>query len=89
MDKQPSTNTVKRVIELSRMIPLDTLGRLVDAVQGKSHPHPMLLPCSDIEQYDALAVLVEILASLPLETRIELADRAYVLAKLGHTREKL
>ncbi|MDP3488011.1 MAG: hypothetical protein Q8S19_08800 [Bacillota bacterium] len=89
MDKQPSSNTVKRVIELSGMIPLDTLGRLVDAVQGKSHPHPMLLPCSDIEQYDVLAALVEILASLPCGPRKELADRAYILAKLGHTREKL
>ena len=89
MDRLPSSNLVKRVRELSGTIPLDTLGRLVDAVQGKGHPHPMLLPCSDIEQYEALAVLVEILASLPSDERKQLMDQAYLSVKLRHTGEKL
>lgn len=89
MDEPPSANYLKRVFELTGMIPLDTLGRVVDAVQGKGQPHPMLLPCADLEQYEALATLVELLASLPVEVRREVAEQAYTRAKLRHTREKL
>lgn len=85
MDKEPS----RRALSLAKKIPLDTLGRLVDAIQSKSQPHPMLLPCSDTEQYEALAQLVEILASLTVDARQKLVEQAYVRAKLDHNREKL
>jgi len=89
MEKPLAGSTVKRIFDLTKQIPLDTLGRVVDAVQGKGQPHPLLLPCSDIEQYESLAVLVEILAGLPSKTRREIIEQAYTLAKLRHTHEKL
>lgn len=79
----------KKVLELSRQVPLDTLGRLVEAVQGGINPHPLLLTCSKLEQYDSLAQLVELLASLPPELRLEVLEDVYIRVKLVHNREKV
>ena len=87
MDKQQSS--LKRVLELSQQVPLDTLGRLVEAAQGGISPHPLLLTCSKLEQYDSLAQLVELLAGLPPELRLEVMEDVYIRIKLVHNREKV
>lgn len=89
MEKQLTNIMLRRAVELARKIPLDTLGRLADAVKGKSQPHPLLLPCSDTKQYEALALLVELLATIAPEKRREFMEQIYTQAKLVHTREKL
>lgn len=89
MDKQPTHNTLRRAVELARKIPLDALGRLADATRGKTQPHPLLLPCSDTRQYEALALLVELLAAIVPEKRREFMEQVYSHTKLAHNREKL
>ncbi len=79
----------RNVLRLARQIPLDTLGRLVEAAESGQAPHPLLLSCSDSHQYEALAILVELLAGVPTETRAQILQETYNYIKLTHTREKL
>ena len=76
-------------MRLAKQIPLDTLGRLVEAAESGQPPHPLLLSCTDSHQYEALAILVELLAKLCPESRVQELRETYQHIKLTHTREKL
>jgi hypothetical protein len=83
------TQGIVRAMELAGQIPLDALGHLVEGVRKGTPPHPLLLACREFQQYEALAELVELMASMHPEEREEVLNEVYVHMRLLHTGEKL